>query len=63
MDDDDLISLFKANAWAEAKGALRSVADIAGQARDGSRHAGTYEKIDAAVEAFIKDFEGHGLNE
>jgi hypothetical protein len=63
MNDDDMISLFKAGAWADAKGALHKIAEVAGQARHGSRHAGSWEKIEAKIEVFIEEFEGEGLHE
>lgn len=63
MQDDDLISLFKAAAWADAKGALRKMAEIAGQARYGSRHQETFGRISEKIEAFIDAFEGDGLQE
>ena len=54
----------KAQQWEIAKGHLRAVAAIDGALSTGEMERPyRFEKVSAAIEAFIKDFESDGLHE
>lgn len=64
MDIDTFISMNKAIAWEQAKCALRTIVAVEGQRSSGTI-GGPYpfQKIEAAVDAFINTFEGEGYHE
>lgn len=56
----DHISTAKAILWEQTKGNLRAMTMASGSGRE---REPSYEKVGAAVEQFIKDFEDEGYHE
>lgn len=57
-------SAAKAQQWEIAKGHLRAMAAIDGACSTGeSERPYRFEKVEAAIEAFIKEFESAGFHE
>lgn len=55
----------KAQAWEEAKGKLRGLVAVAGSSSDGADAEGAYpfQKLEKAVEDFIRNVEDNGLTD
>lgn len=59
----DPIGLAKAILWEEAKGKLRAMAQASGQSPSTVDRSPDFQKVGAAVEKFIKNFEDEGYHE
>jgi hypothetical protein len=61
---DDLRAPMKLAMWEEAKGKLRALVALQGSYFGGDTHqTKKWEDAEAAVNQFIEDFEGNGLQE
>lgn len=56
----DHISSLKAMVWEEAKGKLRALVALSGS---GKERLPDFQKVEAAVEKFIREFEDNALQE
>ena len=67
MTLSEVIGIEKAKLWEEAKGKLRAMVAVEGQCSshgpEHERHRERWRDAEAAIDVFIRDFEGNGLHE